>query len=220
MSHVAAVVFLGTALLVFPPVPEPRLFSVDDSLWIAVVDERGILYPITRLVGESWEVPDWVKTFDIERENLAPDVPLDVPTHWFFYSPRHAGSPITTTGVRLASAHCMFKWTFTADSSGLGLSGQDRLAGVALSDAPQAALLEDDIAGLNTTSEYLGLTDSPPDSLGTERHRKFRWLGFFRIKGAVVGIVQGQYYEGESISVIGIDGKKGRLLASAHMGGC
>ncbi len=50
--------------------------------------------------------------------------------------------------------------------------------------------------------------------------RVIRWLAFFRIQGSVVGIVHGDFREGESFVVVKLDGAASRILAQLHGGGC
>lgn len=96
---------------------------------------------------------------------------------------------------------------------------EDQFAGVALSRAPEAVLFEDDIPALNRIGEDLGLVDSTADRW-SESYGKFRWLAFVRVAGTVIGVMHGEYYEGELIHVVEIIGDVGRVVAETHMGGC
>ncbi len=96
---------------------------------------------------------------------------------------------------------------------------EDQFAGVALSRAPEAVLFEDDIPALNRIREDLGLVDSTADRW-SESYGKFRWLAFVRVAGTVIGVMHGEYYEGELIHVVEIIGDVGRVVAETHMGGC
>lgn len=141
LRRVAAAVCVGTILPVWAPLSEPALQSADDPLWLAVMGGRGHLYPVARLDGESWEVPDWVKPFEVEGVDAPEEAELtpvgdggwswsgglvtrDVPTSWLLYSDEHSGSPLTITGGRLATAHCVFKWALTVDGSAPDLAGR------------------------------------------------------------------------------------------------
>ncbi|MDE2874259.1 MAG: hypothetical protein OXU69_10995 [Gemmatimonadota bacterium] len=236
MRRVAAFMcVVATPLVVSPPF-QPPLPAAQDLLWLAVVEGSGNLYPIARLAEESWDVPDWLDPFEMEALEEGEGVALTtdgdgnlrwsgglvasgVPTDWLFHSERHTGFPVTTDGGRPTAAHCTFKWALIIDGSSLDLPGQHRFEGVALSRAPEATFVEDDFPGLDRIREELDLVDSPPGRWGMS-YRKFRWLGFFRVKGAVIGIVHGEYYEGEIVRVVEIDGEVGRVLTRTHMGGC
>ena len=180
-------------------------------------------------------MPDWLDPFELEGVEDSEEVELTtdgegswswsgglvaagVPTDWLLYSEQHTGSPVTITGGRLTMAHCTFKWALTVDGSGIEAPEQARFAGVAVSRAPEAVLAESDLPGLNRISEELGLIDRP--DRWSDSYRRFRWLGFFRVEAAVIGMVYGEYYAGDGMLVVGIHGEVGRVLARTHMGGC
>lgn len=234
MGRAAFVVCLGATLSAAWLLSEPSLRPSTDPLWIAVVEGRGNLYPIARLDEGGWKVPAWVEPFEVEgvgaleEVELTPDgdgrwswsgglVTREVPTSWLLYTEEQAGTPLAITRGRLVSAHCVYKWALAVDGPAPGLS-EGQFTGVALSRAPEAVLSKADMPGLNRIGEDLGLIDDP--DRWSEGYRKFRWLGFLRVEGAVIGVLHGEYYEGETIRVVEIDGEVGRVLSRTHMGGC
>jgi len=199
-----------------------------DTLLIAAVYENGSLIPIARYAGGAWNVVPWSEPFGFEDDSayaadgtrLWPErdtLGTGVPASWLLYSHGARGTPMATGEFRLGRTYCMVRWELTTDRRPLQSPEGSRFAGVALSQPPDTVLSEEDIADLEQIRVDLDLTDRP--SRGDDV-RTFRWLGFFRIRGLVVGVVHGDFWEGESFLVVELDGAGSRILARLHGGGC
>lgn len=200
-----------------------------DSLLIAAAQRNGSLIAIARYADGTWDPVTWSQPFDLDdiqptttgdgtwRLPGGDTVAVGVPPSWHLYSEVERGTPMTTTGFRISGIHCSTSWVLTTDRTGLQSLEGTWLAGVALSAPPQAVLSEEDIPDLERIRVDLDLVDRP--SRGDGR-RTFHWLGFFRIDGAVVGVVHGQYYEGDSLLVVLLQGDRSRVLSRLHAGGC
>ncbi|MDE2875723.1 MAG: hypothetical protein OXU69_07240 [Gemmatimonadota bacterium] len=194
------------------------------------------LFPVERLAASRsgdgvWSWPDASMLWDHSARDSdtlgrAPEViATGVPASWVLHSPRNRGLPLFTTGLRVVMAHCDERWGIRTNLDTLPAFDDDRfenISGIVFSRPPSAVLSEGDIPALDRITEDLGFVDRLRDGEG---YRRFHWLGLFRFDEggpgtAILGVLQGDYYEGRGYMIIRIDGDRGRVVARASEGGC
>ena len=218
----------------------------DNAPWADIfsIDGPGTGVEAVKTGDGVWSWPDASRYWGhpgrtVDTLGRAPEViATGVPRSWLLFSRNVQGQPLSTTGLAVTSAHCLYRWAISIPRDTVPAGEATDVYGppaIALTRAPAEVLSEDDIPGLEQIRGALGFADI---SEGRKGDRGFYWLGIFRFDGTMgnagsapgptdgelesttLGVLWGRYYEGAEYIVIEIDGDRSRVIIRTYEGGC
>ena len=152
----------------------------------------------------------------------------EAPVDWYFHVPGQNVSALSTAHLSLMRTECFMAWSLPVEEApeleeALRQAGvrRDAPAAVVFSRSPDAVVDESEMPALDEIRRELNLVDRPesghpPD----DKAATYRWLGFYRFDGLLLGVVHERGYESGTFHVVQIDGDRGRIVADVWAGGC
>ena len=152
----------------------------------------------------------------------------EAPVDWYFHVRGQDVSTLTTSHLSLMRIECFWAWSLPVEETpeleeSLRQAGmrRDAPAAVAFSRAPDAVMDGSEIPTLDEIRRELNLVDRPePGRPPDDNAATFRWLGFYRFGGLLLGVVHERGYESQTFQVVRIDGDRSRIEAEVRFSGC